>query len=330
MKKLIGLLIFIGIYPLFSFAQKFDYGLEFDGIGDNREFFSGLSIPETILGSRIGFDAGATIDSIHQIRAGFSYFYEFGTEFLKLKPQPVLYYSVEKGPLSFKMGAFMRNQTINFPLALISDKYGYYNPTVDGLFLKYQKSAWQTSLFVDWISRQDSVKHEQFMAGLSLNAHPANFIIDAYWYLFHNSISLKPTPDDHIQDYTGACIMAGYDFSTLVPIDILTLKTGALISLYRNRINGLGFKKSISSYTELEAAYKGFGIKALFNFGKPHNFSHGDEFFNHTSSYIRTDFYFTPINFKRVKGRFTWSLHWADSDMENQQLFSLIYIFKQL
>jgi hypothetical protein len=331
MKKILGILILLGILPLISVAQKLEYGLEFDGIGDNREYFSGYNQPETILGSRIGFDLGTRIDSIHQIRVGLSYFYEFGSELLELKPQPILYYSVEMGPLLFKFGAFMRNQTIHFPLAMLSDKYEYYNPTVDGLYLKYQKSTWQTSLFVDWVGRQDSVRHEQFMAGLSANAHPGNFIFDGYWYMFHNAGNMARTETDHIKDYMGACVMAGYDFSKLIPHSILTIKTGALISLFRDRgVEGLDYVPKYSSYSEIETAYKGYGVKTILNFGDPHSFSHGDDFFNNTTRYIRTDLYFTPINFKRVKGRFTWSFHWANSEMDNQQLFSLIYIFNPL
>jgi hypothetical protein len=330
MKNILVALFFFIISPVMLVAQKVEFGLEFDGIGDNREFFSGYSQPETILGSRIGFDAGTRIDSIHQIRAGVSYFYEFGSELLEQKLHPILYYSVDKGPWSFKMGAFMRNQTINFPVAILSDRYGYFNPTIDGLFVRYKKRTWQTSVFVDWVSRQDSTRREQFMAGLSGNAHYGSFTFEEYWYLFHNSTSIIKSDNDHIKDYMGSCFMGGYDFTKLLPIDVLTIKTGALISLYRDRGNGLNFEKSLSSYSEVEASYQGFGVKSVFNFGDRHNFSHGDQFYNTTTSYIRTDIYFTPINTERVKGRFTWSLNWANSDMDNQQQFSLIYIFNPL
>jgi hypothetical protein len=330
MKNIFIVSIFLIFSPLILVAQKIEYGLEFEGIGDNREYFSGYSQPETILGSRVGLDAGTRIDSIHQIRAGVSYFYEFGSELLEQKPHPILYYSVDKGPWSFKMGAFMRNQTINFPIAILSDKYNYFNPTVDGLFVRYKKKTWQTSVFADWVSRQDSVRREQFMAGLSGKAHYGKFIVEEYWYLFHNSSSLVKIEGDHIKDYMGSCFMVGYDFSSLLPLDVLTIKTGALGSLFRDRGNGLAFESALSSYTEVEAAFKGFGIKTILNFGDQHHFSHGDEFYNNTSRYVRADLYFTPINFKRVKGRFTWSLHWANSDMDNQQLFSLIYMFNPL
>lgn len=330
MKKVFILLVFIAEFSTLTFSQRIEYGLQFEGIGDNREFFSGASEPETILGSRLCFDLGTSLDSIHQIRAGISYFYEAGTTLLGQKLHPILYYSVEKGSLAFKMGAFMRNQTIDFPIAMISDLYGYYNPTVDGLYLRYHKKKLQTSLFVDWVSRIDSVNREQFMAGWSGNAHPGNFIFNGYWYLFHNRPNLSRPIGECIKDYTGACFMAGYNFASIIPLDILTVKTGALISFYRDRANGLVFEKAYSSYTELEAAYKGYGVKTLFNLGDKHHFSHGDQFFSNTKKYIRADLYFTPINFDRIKGRFTLSLHFVNSVIDNQQQFSLIYIFKDL
>ena len=331
MIKRAKILLLIFLLPIFALGQKFEYGLEMDGIGDNREFFSGYSEPGTTLGSRIGIDAGTRIDSIHQIRAGVSYFYEYGSVIFEQPIIPILYYSVEKGPLAFKMGAFMRKEAIQFPQAIISDMYEYYNPTIDGLLFKYKKTNWQSTVFVDWVSRTDSVRREQFMAGIQASVHPGNFIADFYWYMFHNAGNLSRPAGDHIKDYMGALATVGYDFSKFIPKATLTVKTGVLVSMFRDRgTNGLDYQPAFSSYTEVEAAYKGFGVKSLFNFGDKHSFSHGDVFFNNTTSYIRTDLYFTPINLEHVKGRFTWSFHWANSDMENQQLFSLVYIFKKL
>ena len=94
--KIIFLTIsFLLFFSLGLFAQKVEYGLQFEGIADNREFFSGYSEPETILGSRIGFDMGTSIDSIHHIRAGLSYLYEYGAEFPGKELHPILYYSVD-------------------------------------------------------------------------------------------------------------------------------------------------------------------------------------------------------------------------------------------
>jgi hypothetical protein len=104
-------------------SQTINYGLKYDGIGDNREFFSKHNVAETIFGSRIAVTAGTTIDSIHHLCAGFSYFYEFGSSFGELPPHLILYYEVAKNNLGLKMGSFPRKENIKMPLALIADKY---------------------------------------------------------------------------------------------------------------------------------------------------------------------------------------------------------------
>lgn len=324
-------LFIILLFLIFSVqAQTFEYGLKYDGIGDNREFFSPYSQAETFMGSRLGFDVGASIDSVNKFRAGFSYFYEFGSELWEQKTQLILYYSIDKGPWGFKMGAFPRKENIILPHAIISEKYEYFNPTVDGLLVKYKGNKGNINLFVDWVSRQDSTRREQFMAGLFGKQKPGNFILEEYWYMFHNAGRIIREPGVNMEDYMGACLLAGYDFSGLVPLDILTVKTGVLISSYRNRGTTMDYNFKPSSYSEIVADYKGYGVEAFLKFGNEHEFSKGDLFYQNAKNYIRTRLYFTPINFDRVKGRFMWSLHFANGDLDNQQQFSLVYYLNSL
>lgn len=311
-------------------GQTFDYALRYDGIGDNREFFSRYSQAETFLASRIGADLGTTIDSLHQFRAGLSYFYEYGSELLELKPQLILYYAIQKENWGFKMGAFPRKENIDYPYAFISEKYEYFNPTVDGMLVSYRKQNANLNLLVDWVSRQDSTRREQFMAGIFGKQQTNNFIFEEYWYMFHSAGRIVRSPDEHIEDYMGGCFLFGYNFSSLVPLDILTVKTGALESSYRNRGLTMDYDVKISSYSEIVADYKGFGVEAFLKFGSEHQFMMGDLFLSNAKNYIRTRFYFTPINFDRIQGRFMWSLHFANGDLDNQQQFSLVYKLNKL
>ncbi len=327
MKKYFLTLIFALIFANIALAQKLEYGLDFVGLFDNREFPSGYSESETITGSGFDFDIGTTIDSIHHIRIGINYFYEFGSKILDVTPNPILYYSVTKGPWDFIIGAFTRNKAIQMPLAFISEKYADFNPTVDGIQLSYGKKNFKGSLFMDWVSRLDSVRREQFMTCFNGSFTPGNFIAEAYWYLFHDRPNLERLPGDHIMDYTGANFMLGYNFSKLLNVDLLTLKGGVLTSLYRNRGNGLDFEVANSAYFDLSAEYKGYGVHSVLNFGQPHHFSHGDNFYNNTSSYVRTDVYFTPIRLKNIMGKFMWSFHVANSKLDHQQVFILVYTF---
>jgi hypothetical protein len=325
MRNNVTITIFFILFSAYLQAQTL--GITLEGIGDNREYFSGYNKPETIIGSRITIDFGTIVHDIHQVKAGLSYFYEYGSEVFALKPDIVLYYEVQKNALAFRMGAVPRREVLNYPLAIFSDVYGYYNPTIDGLQFQYKKTNSMVNAWVDWISRQDSVKREQFMAGFNGATRLGNFLIEDYWYMFHNAGREPRLPGEHIEDAMGGLICLGYDFSSLLPIDVITVKTGILNSMWRNRGNGLAFEVQNSSYTELHAEHKGYGIQATYNVGNKHHFTHGDSFYNNTNSYLRCNFYFTPINFEKVKGRFTWSLHLADGDLDNQQQFSLIYFF---
>jgi hypothetical protein len=339
MQKLFGFITAL-LLTLQLTAQSIDYTFRFTGIGDNREYFSGYNVPQTILGARGAFILGTKLDSINRFRAGIDYFYEFGSVFGELKPKLILYYEANKGPWMFRMGSFTRSDVLNYPLAIIADDYDYYKPNLEGLYIRYKKQNWKMDVFADWVSRQDSVRREQFMAGLTLNAHWGRFLTEDYWYMFHNASSLVKVENDHIKDYMGAIMMVGFDFSGIIPLDIATVKSGVLTSLWRDRGNGLNYILKNSSYSEIVLEEKGFGIKTIINVGEKHNFNIGDSFYNNTTSYIRAGLYFTPINFKNVKGRFTWTFHFAkdntstDSkksnwDLDNQQQFSLIYFFNK-
>ncbi|MBN2261614.1 MAG: hypothetical protein JW735_01810 [Prolixibacteraceae bacterium] len=318
------LLVFVNT---FATAQSTNYSVKFEGIADNREFFSNLDVPETIFGSRLGFSIGTTVDSIHQVRAGLSYFYEFGSTIYYNLPSLLLYYQVEKNNFSFLTGAFPRKENLCLPFAFVAEKYEYYNPTVEGMLLKYQTTRTKLQVFADWVSKQDSMSREQFMAGFIGQQRISNFFAEAYSYLFHNAYQLVRPENQHIEDNMGLAFLIGYDFSERMHLSVLNMKTGLLTSAYRNRGNGLDFDIKNSWYSEFNVENKGFGLSALVKIGERHNFVMGDNYYNNTKNYARASFYFTPINFERVKGRFIYSLHFSDVRIDHQQQFSLVYYF---
>lgn len=173
-----------------SKSQSTDYSIKFEGIADNREFFSNLDMPETIFGSRLAFSLGTTVDSIHHVRAGLSYFYEFGSTLNHNLPSLLLYYQVEKNNLSFIMGAFPRKENLCLPFAFVAEKYEYYHPVIEGLLLKYQTDQTKLQVFADWLSKQDLLSREQFMAGFIGQQRISNFFAEAYTYLFHKAYQL--------------------------------------------------------------------------------------------------------------------------------------------
>ncbi|HNW50441.1 MAG TPA: hypothetical protein PKH79_05125 [Prolixibacteraceae bacterium] len=330
MQKLITFIVAL-LLTLQLTAQSVDYTIRFNGIGDNREYFSGYNLSQTILGARGAFMLGTRLDSVNRMKVGIDYFYEFGGKLGTLKPNLILYYEAMKGPWQFRMGSFNRREVLDMPLAIVADTYNYYKPNLDGLYVGYTRQHFKMNVFADWVGRQDSVTREQFMAGSTIDTHWKWFTTNFYWYMYHRAGTLVWDPDTHIEDYMGALLQVGVNLSGVVPLDIATVKTGILTSLDRNRGSDMTYANHLSSYSEVVLEKKGFGVKALFNFGDKHVFYIGDPFFNNTTSYLRTSFYFTPINFKNVKGRFIWSMHLGNGGghLDNQQQFYLIYTFNE-
>ncbi len=310
-----------------SSAQRFDTSIKFEGIADNREFFSRYNQAETIMGSRLSIAFGTTVDSSHQILGGLSYMYEFGGSLTNIPLHPILYYHSKGNHWDFRIGSFLRNDIFLFPHAMISEKYKYYKPTIEGILLSHKTQHSTTHVFADWISRQDSTQREQFMAGFTGQNQWNNFLFEEYFYLFHNAGRIVRTADEHIEDTMGGLLLAGYNFNQDILLDKFTVKTGVLVSAFRNRGNGMDFDIRPSWYSELIAEYKKIGIEAYCKIGNQHHFSHGDNYYNNTKNYLRTRFYFAAINTPHVQGRFMYSLHFTDIRTDHQQQFSLIYYF---
>ena len=89
MKKLLFLIF--ALIPFLGFTQNFEYQVLFEGIGDNREYFSEKALPQTILGSRGAFEIGVEKEG-HRFRGGLSQLLEFGSDIDYHKPKLTLYY----------------------------------------------------------------------------------------------------------------------------------------------------------------------------------------------------------------------------------------------
>lgn len=324
MPKQIFIILTIVFFYNYCSAQTIAYHIQFEGIADNREFFSPYADAETILGSRI-MGTVANIQGDHKLEGGFSYFYEHGSELLELTPQMILFYSFSNNAVDFKFGSFPMKETIDFPITLLSERYEYYNPVMDGLFLQYKGNYNQMGVAVDWVSRVDTIRREQFWVGAFGTQKISRFFFEEYFFMFHNAHRFNRLPGDHIEDNLGIQITAGYNFSDLVPLDVFSVKTGLLTSAFRNRGDGSDFNIGNSSYSEILADYKGYGVELLMKMGSEHVLLYGDSFMRNAKNYWRTKFYLTPIKHKNIEAQLSWSIHMANGDLDNQQQFRLIY-----
>lgn len=306
-------------------CQNFEYKVQFDGIGDNREFFSGLAYPQTILGSRGAFEVGVSVDE-HRIRVGASKLYEFGSSFDYHKPQIILYYQYLTKENEFLMGSFARRGRLNFPLAMLTDTLLYYRPNIDGLYYESKWDWGRQNVFVDWTSRQTDTIRENFMAGFSGEIFYKNIFIENYFLMYHDAGPGIPIPNDNIKDYLGFMVLAGIRTGKEAIVDGY-VKAGLLNSNFRERdvINGTVTGNSL--YVEAFGKYKKYGIKTTLSTGDGHIFNYGDRFYR-AKNYLRTDLLWYFINHKNIKAVFNVSLHLLNwNDLENQQQLSIIYKF---
>ena len=318
----IALLTFLSLTAV---SQEFEYQVLLEGIGDNREYFSGKAESQTILGSRGAFELGVKIEN-HRIRGGLSHLLEFGSDLDYQKPKLIMYYEYRDVQKSFLFGSFPRRGKIDFPLAMLTDTLLYYRPNIEGMLGEVRWSWGFQNGFVDWVSRQTEVNRENFMAGFSGEIFNNNLFLQNYMLLFHDAGPAVEVPGDHIKDYLGFAVQAGV--RTDADDDLGgELKAGVLGSSYRERSVTDGFVNSASLFAELSGRYKNYGIKSVLNAGGGHRFAYGDRFYR-LENYWRTDVIWYFINHKNVRGRFNLSFHVLDwNDLDQQQQLSIIYVF---
>ena len=323
MRKLL-MIIFL-FAALIARAQNFEYKVLFEGIGDNREFFNDYGFPQTILGARAAAEGGFSVEN-HKFRLGFSYLYEYGSEFDAQKPKPILYYQFNNSKVDFLFGAFSRRGKIDFPLAMLTDTLLYYRPNIEGLYGKYNwKWGWQNG-FVDWLQRQTDISREMFTAGSSGEMFAGPFFIENFLVITHVGYPGVRIKGQHIEDYMGFSLRAGVRTNKNTAFRGY-LKAGILNSEYRERSVTDGYRTANSFFAEAFGQWKSVAVKTTLHSGEGHRFAFGDSFY-HAENYSRTDFIWSFINMDKIKGHFNWSFHVIDwQELNNQQQLSIIYIF---
>ncbi len=323
MKKL--LLISFIFLSLIVNSQDFEYQVLFEGIGDNREFFSAKAHSQTILGARGAFEVGVDIDG-HKLRGGLSQLFEFGSEIDYHTPKLAMYYQFNNEQAEFAFGAFPRRGKIDFPLAMLTDTLLYYRPNIEGLFGQFNWDWGHQNGFVDWVSRQTETDRENFMVGFSGEMGHKNLFVQNYLMLYHDAGTSIYSPEIHIKDYMGFALQGGIRTSEKSKI-VGSVKAGILASSYRERSVTDGFINATSFFAEIQGQYKTFGIKSVLNSGGGHQFAFGDQFYR-LNDYLRTDVIWYFINHEKVKGRFNYSFHLIEwNDIDQQQQLSIIYVF---
>jgi len=305
------------IIELPAHSQKFEWMAGFDGFLDNREYYS-IDNPQTIFGSRIKGEIGASLADVHRLRFGINYLYEFGHDLDAHLPNVTMYYQYDDDRINFQIGSFPRYKLLDYPLALLSDTLLYYRPNIEGAFFGYSGGWGFQNVFIDWTSRQTENTHERFIFGFSGALRKGILFLNHHFMMGHFAAKGVPDPDHHLRDNGGFQIDLGADLSGMVFLDTLGFSAGTLVSLDRTRGVDDGWQTPAGFIGQFKAFYKWFGINGLYYQGQGHTFLYGDPFYR-LEQYGRLDFFYMPFHNENVSLKINFVLHFAESQIDYSQ-----------
>ena len=315
-------------------AQNFAWKVDFLGFADNREYKSGVQIPQTMIGMRLTPLVGLRWNE-HSFFAGASALKEFGSSKGVDDIIPAAYYRFEGRDFDFRFGAFPRSETLgDFPAAFFSDSLSYYRPNINGLFWQFKKyDNLRAGVFLDWTSRQTDTHREAFiMGGSGLWRCYGIYYLKFNYYMYHRAGKAIDEPGDHIHDMGLGYYAVGADLSQYTKLDTIYVHAGLLQGMERRRgIGGWYYPRGL--LLEAGAEYKNIGLKNTLYAGKGQQVFYnsynperdlywGDPFYR-AKFYNRTDLYASLIHSDWVNARFDVSLHCSTGHWSWQQQFIL-------
>jgi hypothetical protein len=305
-------------------AQSFEWKFGGSTFCDNREYFNPIQYPQTIFGANFSPEIGVALDSTNRFRVGITLLHEFGSPRLTNRQDLIMYYHYDRKPFQFWMGMFpRRNLLTDYPRALLIDTLQYFRPNIEGMLLKWNHRGGSQRVWIDWTSRQTDFDRETFLFGMA-GSYQQGVVFSSYHFMmYHFAGPGIPIPDDHIRDNGAALVKLGLDLSRKTVFDTLSVNVAGMMSFERER-SIAGFRTPSGAMFEFAAGWKRLLLLGTFYRGQGHRLDFGDAFYK-AKSYGRLDFNWTPIEYRGLRGRFTYSLHFIGNDIDNQQAFVLTY-----
>jgi hypothetical protein len=300
-------------------AQKPRFYLGFDQILDNREYFTEYGYHQTMFGARLNTGAFFSFDTIHQIRAGINYMYEYGGEFLGVKPQIDLYYSYCTERIDLFVGSFSRRERMDYPLMLLTDSLNYYRPNMEGASVRYTWGWGTVHGWVDWTGRETEETRESILAGIDATLKTGVFYLKAISTRYHLARTTAANDNNRLRDDGALVALLGMDLSERTWFHLLDISTGMASTYLRARPGDFVWNQGW--LTQLDTRKGIFGLKASWYMGDPSPLRYGDRLYSH-GDYGRFDFYIDPFHNPRISSKIGWNLHWLPGDglYHSQQL----------
>jgi hypothetical protein len=333
MKSIFCTLILLFFISSASFSQEKSFRLDLFSFFDNTEFGrSAVTIPQTMAGVIIAPEAGLLWDTVNKVNAGVSLLHEFGSSKAIDRFYPTAYYEYTRGPFRFMMGAFPRSGVLEkYPRLFFQDSISYYRPNINGLFWEYRKSKNYLNVWLDWTGRQSKTLNEAFFIGFSGRYNYGVFYLQHFGYMFHLAGKMDPVVEEALHDNILFHTSLGVDLSDRTFFRTLETNAGWVSRLERSRSDNTGWIKLNGFMMETRLEFKCFGIFNTFYSGdgmmyfyreKGNELYWGDPVYR-ARMYDRSDFYVTFIQRRAVNVILTYSLHFLEGRVYNEQMLKV-------
>lgn len=306
MKRSLAHIFFLCTLAVAGIAQTPGFYLGFDEILDNREYSTPYVHHQTIFGARINPGLSMGFDSLHTVRFGINYMYEFGGELLGVIPQLDIYYKFQSENVQLHFGSFPRKDLMDYPLILLTDTLNYYRPNMEGASIYYGWEWGHVHGWVDWIGRISPENRESILAGLDASVYKGSYYLTTLVTQSHLSRLAVYDPTNHLQDDGSVVVIAGADLSDKVMLDELDLSTG-WVTTYR-RVRPSDPSWTAGWLTQLDVRYGIFGLKGTCYLGDGPHLVYGDPLYR-SGNYGRIDLFVDPFKNPHISSKFGWNFH---------------------
>lgn len=287
-------------------AQLADFYIGFDGIMDNREITTPYVKSQTIFGARINPGVSFGFDSLHSVKLGINYMYEFGGELLGVTPQLDLYYNFKSDQINFLIGSFPRKEVLDYPLLVLTDTLNYYSPNIEGASVSYTWAWGEVHAWIDWTGRITTETREGYMAGFDATFRAGMFYLTALTTGNHLARIAVWDPDNTLWDDGSILGIIGVDLAEKLVLDELNLST-AWVSTY-GHLRGSDAVWTKGWLSQVDARYRIFGIKGTYYLGEGPHLLYGDWLYR-SGNYGRVDLFISPFNNPRISSKIGLSMH---------------------
>lgn len=306
----IGLLL-----TLSASAQiRFRYDLDFNLMFDNREYDkNGFQESGTLFGVRlaptVGFDAvvGRTT---HRFMAGVDALSQFGTSDKEIRPDLLCWYQLglKYNETDFRMTAgLMPRDFMQSGLSplFFSDYLMFYDSRLEGLILSWDRPISHFELGLDWLGMIGPRRREEFMVFTSGKVQPLKWLklnYDVYMLHYACSFSVPQVCDNILSE-----VAATFDFAPMTGLQALSLQTGWIQTLQRDRANVGHFVAPYAGELVATLQHWGAGIQNRFVMG--HDLMPYSHFTDSDGNSYAGNFYLGDLFFKLVDPT---SSQWSD------------------